>query len=41
MRWREIRSALKYIFGKSVGKRLLGRSGNKWEGSIKTDLTEI
>jgi hypothetical protein len=37
----ELRNAYKILFGKSEGKRSLGRERRRWENNIKTDLKEI
>jgi maltodextrin utilization protein YvdJ len=37
----EMRNEYSILVGKSEGKRPLGRTRRKWEGNIRTDLTEI
>jgi hypothetical protein len=37
----KMRNVYKILFGKSEGKRLLGRSKRKWEDNIKMHLKEV
>jgi hypothetical protein len=37
----KMRNAYSILFGKSVGKRPLGRHRHRWEDNIRTDLREI
>ena len=40
-RMEEGRSAFKNLTGKTTGKRLLGRTGRRWEDTIRMYLKEI